>query len=500
MTKRKPVIIVLLCIIVSCTSPDQQKSTASLVVSADGTHLSYPDGSQFLWIGDTAWELFHRLDREESTYYLENRAEKGFSIIQAVVLAENDGLRSPNAYGELPLSDLDPSQPNEAYFEHVDFIVDKAETLGLFIGMLPTWGDKVPSSVPGAGPVVFNPDNARVFGNFLGRRYRDKPIVWILGGDRNVDSFDALEIWRAMAEGIRDGDGGRNLITYHPRGTSMSWYFMHNEEWLDFNMYQSGHEPYVPVYDYAEQCALIHPRRPFVEGEPAYEDIPVKFWEYMNHGKYPMGGVPEAVLNAEGTVADPLHFEAGFITADHVRVAAYWNFLSGACGYTYGNNAVWQMFEKGGPISIPCLYDWRESLDREGADDLRHLRKLFELRPFNLLIPDQSIVYGVNRKGKSHIRSASAIDKSFMMVYLSVGQGVHINMSKLENEAYAWWFDTREGTIIEAGTYPPEGITEFIPPTSGEGQDWILVLDDTALDLINPEISRELAAAIQHAP
>src|SRR5690606_18270174 len=101
----------------------------------------------------TAWELFHKLNREEATEYLENRKSKGFTVIQAVVLAENNGLRTPNSYGEVPLIVLDPTKPNEKYFEHVDFVVNKAEELGLVIGMLPTWGDKIFSENPGAGPI-----------------------------------------------------------------------------------------------------------------------------------------------------------------------------------------------------------------------------------------------------------------------------------------------------------------------------------------------------------
>jgi len=62
-----------------------QSAVASpLKVNEAGTHLLSADGDPFVWLGDTAWELFHRLSREEAELYLENRAEKGFSIIQAV--------------------------------------------------------------------------------------------------------------------------------------------------------------------------------------------------------------------------------------------------------------------------------------------------------------------------------------------------------------------------------------------------------------------------------
>ena len=158
-----------------------------LRVSDNHRFLVKADGSPFFYLGDTAWELFHRLNRDEADLYLKDRADKGFTVIQAVVLAEYGGLTEPNAYGDLPLTGNDPAKPNEAYFKHVDYVVDKAASLGLYVGMLPTWGDKV-NKKWGQGPEIFTAGNAVVFGEFLGKRYKDKPVIWILGGDRPVEN------------------------------------------------------------------------------------------------------------------------------------------------------------------------------------------------------------------------------------------------------------------------------------------------------------------------
>src|SRR5262249_18837819 len=91
-----------------------------LRVSENRRFLVRADGTPFFYLADTAWELFHRLDFEQAEDYLENRAAKGFTVIQAVALAEFDGLTEPNANGDLPLIDQDPARPNAAYFEHVD--------------------------------------------------------------------------------------------------------------------------------------------------------------------------------------------------------------------------------------------------------------------------------------------------------------------------------------------------------------------------------------------
>lgn len=450
-----------------------------LQVGASGRHLRYEDGKPFLYLGDTAWELFHRLDREDADHYLKSRAEGGFTVIQAVILAELDGLRTPNAYGALPLEVLDPTRPNEDYFQHVDYVVDKAKELGLFMALLPTWGDKVHSANPGAGPVIFNPDNAYRYGLFLGKRYRDKPVVWILGGDRNVAGDEVLEIWRSMARGLKEGSGRKQLISYHPRGSAQSSWWFHNEDWLDFNMYQSGHETKMsPVYHYARRHRMIRPVKPFVDGEPGYEDIPVRFWELIDWSRPPMQRVPEGVLSSEGSLVRKEYFQYGFISDHDVRVTAYWNLLAGAAGYTYGNNAVWQMWEPGRAFSIPCLTDWKQALERPGSKDIRHIRDLFESRDFSQLVPDQSLVYGENRDGPDHIRSALARDGSYAVIYLARGQAVRIYLPKLNAERVkAWWYDPRTGETRLEGLHSSDRIATFRPPRGSGENDWVLVLE-----------------------
>jgi hypothetical protein len=447
-----------------------------LRVSESQTHLITADGKPFMWIGDTAWELFHRLSREEAGHYLKRRSEQGFNVVQAVVLAENDGLRTPNAYGDVPLKDLDPTKPNEAYFEHVDWIVDEAERRGLYVGMLPTWGDKLYSLQPGAGPIVFNPENALVFGRFLGHRYRSKAIIWILGGDRNVATPEVLEIWRAMARGLREGDGGAHLISYHPRGGGSSSASLHSEPWLDFNMYQSGHgERPFPVYRYAANDAKLQPRKPFVEGEPAYEDIPVAFWEFFDWSSPQR--VPAGVLDDRGLISDRTYFPKGFFNDYDVRVHAYWNILTGACGYTYGNNAVWQMYRPGQDIAIPCLYDWRDSLERPGAQKMRHVRALFEPR-LSRLVPDQSLVSGPNPEGADHIRAAGSSDRSFALAYFPQGKPAEIVLGKTAgDEVSVRWHDPRTGFLTPPEHRTNSGTALFSPPDQGPERDWVLVLE-----------------------
>jgi hypothetical protein len=87
---------------------------------------------------------------------------------------------------------------------------------------------------------LFTAVSARTYGQFLGRRYKDCwNVVWVLGGDRVPLGYEG--IWNALAAGIRGGDGGRHLMTYHVSGTRSSSEYWHTATWLDFNMLQSGH-------------------------------------------------------------------------------------------------------------------------------------------------------------------------------------------------------------------------------------------------------------------
>jgi hypothetical protein len=114
-------------------------ATPRLKVSDNKRFLVTAEGQPFFYLGDTAWELFHRRNREEADRYLEDRAKKGFTVIH-----ELNGLNDPNPYGHKPLVNNDPTKPDvkdgprNDYWDHVDYIVDKANREGLYIGFLPT--------------------------------------------------------------------------------------------------------------------------------------------------------------------------------------------------------------------------------------------------------------------------------------------------------------------------------------------------------------------------
>lgn len=451
-----------------------------LKVSANGHFLVTEHDAPFFYLADTAWDLFHRLTREEAERYLSARAAQRFTVVQAVALGEHDGLRQPNAYGHLPFGAdarglIDSRQPDtrpgdaDDYWDHVDYVVAAAERHGLYLALLPTWGDKV-CKLWGIGPDIFDPyyqrqglaeatARAHDYGHFLGQRYAERSnVIWMLGGDRPADGDE--EIWRAMAQGIATGVAGAEgdralLMTYHPYGAQASSALLHHEAWLDFNTVQSGHHARdISNYELITNDYHKQPARPTLDSEARYEDHPVN-WDIAN----------------------------GRFDDFDVRQAAYWAVFAGAAGHTYGHYSVFQYY---GPASPPTPFGnasvyWEEALQAPGAQDMAHLRALLESRPYLTRLPDQALIAAGQGRGADHMRAARAEDGAYALIYSATGAPITVNMPLLSGQtATAWWYDPRSGVATRIGTAPTTGTQTFTPPSSGRGNDWVLALDDDA--------------------
>jgi len=430
------------------------QSLPLLRVSENKHYLETFNGEPFFWLGGTAWELIHRLTREEVDYYLKDRAEKGFTIIQTVILAELDGINTPNAYGHLPLINTDPTNLNENYFEHVDYILKKAEAYGLYVGLLPAWGDKF-NLKWGVGPVIFDPENAFIYGELLAKRYaKQSNIVWILGGDRIPESEEQFEIIRQMARGIRSLDQ-EHLITYHPVGAKKAT-DVFNEAWLDIDMFQSGHSRTAREYKYVIESKEIMPERPVINGEPRYENNRDRFWEPEEHE---------------------------WLDDSDVRVSAYWTFLSGAAGYTYGCHDIWQMYTPDhSPISN-ARTGWKEALHLPGSRQMKYLKELFTAFPWYQIVPDQSLILNDNPENEEYRMSAISDRKDFILAYTPWGRSITLDLTKLNaRKVQAYWFNPRSGESLKIGDYKTTETPDFAPWATGRGSDFVLVILDETID------------------
>lgn len=460
----KYTLLSLLCIL-PFIELNADKLPERISLSENRRYLVDEHGQPFFYLADTAWELFHRLNREEAAHYLADRASKGFTAIQAVAIAELDGISTPNAYGHLPFIKEDPTRPDTKdgpdndYWDHVDHIVQTANQYGLYIAMLPTWGRYWRD---GDHP-AFTPENARIYGRWLASRYKDSKIIWILGGDRNPDNDRHRTIIRQMAEGLMEGDGHTHLITYHPTGYCGSAQFFHNEPWLDFNMRQNGHNHWAEAYKMTrDDWNRTDPIKPVLDGEPIYEDHPVAF-------------------NPENR---------GHSVAADCRRALYWDLFHGACGHTYGHHSVWQMWDpdkRPYPVNRPLL-PWMEAIQQPGASQMQWGKRLMLSRPYLSRIPATERILVASDiptawPGEGLYRFAATMDEegTYLMVYAPAGRQFSVNTAVLQaDKLTGWWYDPRTGKAHKIGRVARSGSVSFISPTPGEETDWVLVIDDAS--------------------
>lgn len=453
----------------------------SLRVSPNGHYLLHADGTPFFWLGDTAWELIHSTTLDEADYYLRIRQQQGFTVVQTVVLAELDGLTRATPEGLLPFDGGDPAKPNAAYFDKVDKVVAMAERRGLYVALVPSWGDKL-TAPWGAGPRIFaldRPERARAFGRFLADRLKaHRNIIWMLGGDRPAHlrglenpywakaataagfaaDSDWTQIWAAMADGIAAGARTVPMIVYHPQGGPDSTsILLADARWLTINAMQSGHGGGhdVPVWDWIRRDFAVVPAKPTLDLEPNYEDHPYNPWPSW----------------------DPA---TGFFDDYDVRKQAYRSVLAGGAGVTYGHHSVWQFAGVGNPGINHAIYDWRTALHRPAARQMRYLKELMLSRTPLDRVEDRQLLVGAPESAATTMVAMRDRRGSYAFVYVPRGDTpVTIDLSRLNAaQVAAWWYDPRTGSAQPIGTIPGMRRHAFQPPPSGP--DWVLVIDDAA--------------------
>ena len=429
-----------------------------LRVSENGRFFIQEGGAPFLYLGDTEWTLL-QCTRDDVDTYLADRAAKKFTVIQ-ISVAGFDALKKMFVDG-------DPARPNEEYFQFLDYVVRKAESLGLYVALAPMWSNGYVRPELN----VLNDATAFSYGKYLGTRYRDTSVIWILGGDFFATGFE--DIWRRMAAGLTEGGGGVHLKTYHPKSPRSSAQWFHAEKWLDFNMLQTGHTTLNRNYDLvAEDWARV-PVKPVVDGEGGYEGI------------------------ADGLAP-------GLTIAAHdVRRIAYSAIFAGAAGYTYGGHGVWgyrsnpaTAAPRPQPAGAPNRHGpappWKEALQLPAGSQMQYLRALMESRPMLVRIPDQWLIANDPLGTTERMEACRGSDGSYAFICTATGRKLKIRLidgpyPKLSGKTIrGWWYDPRLGTSTAIGEFEKTGFKDFTPPSSGPGNDWVLVLDDASKNFPAP--------------
>jgi hypothetical protein len=439
----------------------QQEPLPKLQISENRRFFVTEVGNPFFWLGDTAWLLFTKLTREEAQKYFEDRRQKGFNVVQVMVV--HDTKSAVNAYGDSALVNChishplttpgnSPANPEQYdYWDHVDYLISLAQQKGLYLALVPVWGSNIKS-----GSV--SKEEVETYTAWLAERYKDRPnVIWINGGD--IKGSVHMDVWNAAGATIKQ-HSPKQLVTFHPYGRTQSSTWFHNQEWLDFNMFQSGHRSYSQdtvglhygedSWRYVANDYAQTPIKPTIDGEPSYEGIP--------HGLH-----------------DPAQ---PYWTASDVRRYAYWSVFAGACGFTYGNNAVMQFHKKGDSHPAYGVKDcWEEAINAPGAIQMKYLKQLMLSRPYLGRIPAPDLI--ARKQGERYDYLAATRGGGYAFIYTCNGNPISVDLRKMDSHRIkASWYNPRTGEYTAIGIYKATSAKTFDPPgEKADGNDWVLVLD-----------------------
>ncbi len=401
-----------------------------LQISSDGRTLEDQTGEPFLINGDTPWSLIVGLTKAEAELYLEDRRARGFNAI-IVELIENEFGGPANRDGDLPFTTPgDFTTPNEAYFAHADWVIDKAAEKGLLVVLTPAYLGFGCGSQGWCQEMLASSDaDLEAYGAWVATRYRDfDNVLWMHGGDTNASEYGAQGKVDAIVNGILSVETEKLHTSHCDRQRSAV--DCYDEPWLQVNNTYSD-------------CNSSAART-----RDDYNRQPSPF--FYSEGTYDGEGASDRCLRSQ----------------------AYWSILGGSTGHFYGNNPIW-LFDPG----------WQSDLDTTGAQSMMHLAALFASRPWYDLVPDYNEVFvsGDRRSinGSGYVAAARSADGGLIMVYMPQQRTVTIDMASVSgSQARAWWFDPSDGSNTDLGTFATSGSSDFTPPSGG---DWILVIDNNDL-------------------
>ncbi|KAH8886106.1 hypothetical protein GQ53DRAFT_828473 [Thozetella sp. PMI_491] len=481
------------------TPPPEYKITAS----PDGHFFQDSTGAPFFWQADTAWLLFHRLNRSEAEIYLSDRAAKGYNMILAVGFTQI-GISSPNRNGDLTFINLDPTKPNEAYWSFVDDIVELAWSKGIRIAMVPCWGSYIHSSTDTGN--VINATTARPFGEFIGARYpylaktlvADTNPYWTnktavkadyaAGGVPPVYKYtDWSPIYDDLANGITEGErkttgeqSWRPMISIHPTNqwfeggpVAVASAFLGDRDWLTFDTSQSGHADFPP-------------------------NAPIPWWSARR------GWEPVEIMYATGetrpgkkrpAVDNEAHYENRYNNgnsayawwnASDVRIGSWQAAFSGAAGVTYGADMVMQMANPQlfSPDGSGPANSWAVDINLPGASQMQYIQKAVLDRgngSYFSRVPAQDILVGSTGTNDARITATRDSQGTWIMVYTPTGTAFSVDLKVLKVcKVQASWYDPLSGkyTVFNY-TKPTNGgtVVKFTPPKDASHPDWLLVLE-----------------------
>jgi hypothetical protein len=418
--------------------------------SANGRYLVDQNNTPYLITGDSPQALIVNLSETDAQTFLANRSTNRFNTVWINLLCNpyTGGLTDGSTFdGILPFtntvpftSSYDLTTPNEAYFAHVDRILNLAAQYGLLVLFDPIETGGWLNTILDNGT-----NRCRAYGQYLGNRYKNfDNILWMSGNDYTEWNSTNLDfVVRAVALGIQDNDS-RHMHTVelgYPVSSSLDDGF-----WTPIIALNATYT-YLPTY---AQLLVDYNRTNFL---------------------------PNVMIEAN------YEFENDWVNNASGRRQEYWSLLSGTTGQLYGNHYTWRF-----------LADWQMHLDTAGSIQMGYVKALFAPRRWYDLVPDQNHAlvtagYGTfastgSVNASDYATAARTADGQLAMVYLPTIRTITVDLSKLGGTVTAQWYDPSSGVYaaIPGSPFANSGTQTFTPTGNNAdgGGDWVLLLEDAA--------------------
>jgi hypothetical protein len=431
-----------------------------LRVAASGRTLEHADGTPFFWLGDTWWMgLCQRLTWPDDFQRLTaDRVEKGFTVVQIVAGLYPDmpafDPRGANEAGYPWVADF--AQINPAYFDMADLRIGWLVRSGLVPCIVGCWGYYLP---------LLGEARMKLHWRYLVARWAAFPVIWCLAGetampyylseDKQGDAQRQVAGWTDIARVVRDLDPYHRPVATHP--THIGRDQVLDDAVLDLDMLQTGHGGYSSVPNTIRTVQTERaraPHKPVIVGEVSYEGI--------------------------------IHS-----TQDEIQRLTFWTaWLSGAGGFTYGANGIWQVNTKEKPYG-PSPHGgtwgntpWEDAFRLPGSTQLGLARRLLERYPWETFEPHPEWVrpggdaehpgapFAAGISG--HVRVIFLYDPVFPWDHRARPRVLALDPGQAHR---GFFWDPRTGQEIDLGALQPDRAGEWGMPLPPTFQDWLVVIE-----------------------
>jgi len=439
-----------------------------LQVAEDGRRLEHADGTPFFWLGDTWWMALSRLHWPDDFQRLTaDRVEKGFSVVQLVAgLFPDMPPQDPRGAGEAGQAwEENWARVNPAYWDIADLKIQWLVRNGLVPCIVGCWGYYL---------LYLGTEAMKRHWRYIVARYGAYPVVWCLAGEGSMpyylsatkekDKAQQERGWSEIGRYVQQIDPYDHPVTIHPSNCARDT--VDDESVLDFDMLQTGHsgrDSMANTVETVRREVAREPVMPVVQGEVCYEGILEESWE-------------------------------------DVQRFMFWScMLSGAAGFTYGANGIWQFNDRDEPYG-PSPWGgawgnrpWEDACRLPGSTHVGVGRRILERFEWWRFQPHQEWVSPAGGKDDYRAPYAAGIPGEVRVIYLARpifpwDPRTPVVRQIEEDVTYrASLIDPKDGSVTKFGMVEPDADGNWRVPLAPVLQDWVLVLEkDTGRHDVSP--------------